>query len=80
MTLHPIERARQRYGLDLGPADLCLMIEDIAAGRSVLLKRQRGGGEIHLVRAGNTAVLAVYAPAIARIVTILPPGRRKGGR
>jgi hypothetical protein len=51
---HAIERARERYGLDLTAEDLDGMIADIAAGRAAAL--------VDRLRALNAPIVSAMAP------------------
>lgn len=71
---HVIQRAKERYGLDLRPGDVARMEQAIRAGQSVLLRRDdNGAGEKHAVLVKGTVVLAVFQTEIQLVVTVLPP-------
>ena len=79
---HAVDAARARYGVELDAADFTAMvleiIETVAGARRgacLLLATIRNLREIWLLRIprGGPAVRVVYDPALARIVTVLPP-------
>ena len=71
---HAIIRARQRYGLELTLADLDAIRANIAAGQSILCRRDRRG-EVHIVKLGEICLLAVVDHDNAHVRTVLAPGR-----
>ena len=71
---HVIQRAKERYGLNLGPDDVSRMEREIREGASLLLRRDdNGAGEKHAVKVEGKYVLAVYVEETGTIVTLLPP-------
>lgn len=72
---HAIERAWERYGVDLAANDLARLELDCREGRSVLMRRERDGSETRIVRFRGTAMVAVYWPNTGTIATFLPPRR-----
>ena len=72
---HAITRARQRYGLELTQADLDRIRADIAAGRSILTRRDHHRGEVHIVMVNGVGLLAVVDCDNSFVRTVLPPGR-----
>lgn len=75
---HAIDRAWERYGVDLTKDDLFSMERSIYRGESVCLTKHAGdGAERHLVKAPcGTVMIAIYDPLQVTIRTILPPGHR----
>src|SRR5690606_6547265 len=67
---HAIERAWERYGVDLTPADLDAIAADCTEGRSVLLRHDEHA-DVHMVR--YAGVVMVVAMRGGVIVTFLPP-------
>lgn len=76
---HIIQRARERYGLELTPDDVCWIKRAILRGRSVRLERKPNGSETHLVAVPrhNRVVKAVWIPATELVVTVVPERGRK---
>jgi hypothetical protein len=78
MTQHAIDRAAERCDLEISGEDLKAAVEDIQAGRSLLLRkgaRERGGGvprEWHLVSLGGRDTRVIYSPLTELIITVLP--------
>lgn len=72
---HAIERAWERYGVDLAANDLARLEIDCRDGRSVLIGKDACGSERHIVRHRGVAMVAVYWPDRGNIATFLPPGR-----
>ena len=71
---HLIERARERYGLELDAADLRAILADCRNGAPMLSRHDMGGGEIRLVMVRGVAIKVVWYPDTGRIATILPRG------
>ncbi len=83
---HAAHAAADRYGLALDECDFAAMVADIiltlAGDRNaaLMLRRQDCGSEIWIVRVPDgPAVRVVYRPAIAMVVTVLPPWWRPRG-
>lgn len=75
--IHPIERARERYGLTLTNADVHRIEQEIETGIAVLVRKERWGDCIYMVRHGVTVMIAVYGAGAdgfigSRIITFLP--------
>lgn len=68
---HAIERARQRYGLQLTTADVRAIEAACASARSVVVERFKNGAVKHLLLVRQVAVFAVIGPC-GRCFTILP--------
>lgn len=77
---HVIERAKERYALDLSTADVRDMENQILAGASVLTKGRGTGNEEHLVRCGERVLKAIWRADNAVIVTVLPKNSKTRGR
>jgi hypothetical protein len=70
---HPIERARERYGLDLTTKDLAGIVLKISAGDSMLIQNDSvTGHQRHLVLIDGIAAQVVFCPKHMNIVTFLP--------
>lgn len=69
---HAIERAAERYGLDVTIADLKRVAEDIRSGEAVLVGRQNDGNEEWLAKIKGTVVRLVTNAARNFVITILP--------
>lgn len=75
---HAIARAWERYEVALTNEAVLAMEGSIRSGSSVLVRRHPEGGQVHLVKHDDHALIAVYASCgIAaglgeRIVTFLP--------
>lgn len=70
--IHAIERARERYGLDLTVDDLKAIVSACAAGDGVLLGRVGDGLERWLVRSKGAALVALVNIPEKFVVSILP--------
>lgn len=68
---HAITRARERYGVDLTPADLDSIGLQVAKGSSVRLATLEGGRSRHLVLCAGKALIAVVADD-GYPITVLP--------
>ena len=80
--LHPIERARERYGLTLTEADIFQLERGIRAGEAVLVRRERWGDSVYMVRHATDVLVAVYGDDFERkprIITFLPAEALKSG-
>jgi len=73
--IHALERAKERYGLELTGLDLRRMVERIEAGDSVLLGRMGDNRERHLLDYGGMALIVVRCGDW--IITVLPRNHRK---
>ncbi|BAE51516.1 hypothetical protein [Paramagnetospirillum magneticum] len=83
MTWHAIERALERYGLDISPLEMSAMTDAVGRGDSVLLERRPDGSEAHLCRSPSTGrvLQVIYMPEAHRIVTVIyADSRRHRGR
>lgn len=67
---HRLERAKERYGLDLTLSDIAALERQIAEGRAPLLKRKTDG-LIYGVRHGDVVLFAVIGHRPPHIVTFL---------
>lgn len=77
-THHAIERIWHRYGLEPSESDWRDAFLDIVDGRSLLLAAISEFSERRIVRVAGKAVHVIYKPHAAKIITVLPPGVRKG--
>ena len=73
---HSIERAKERYGLELNAFDLGVLRELIAIGHAVLMSRGDNGRHIYLLRYRETMLKLVFCELSKQIITILPPSGR----
>lgn len=75
MTAHAIDRARERFGVELCLAEVRWLGRKIMRGESLLLHRQTRHGvvkELHIVRHGEIELPAVWCPETRAVVTFLP--------
>ena len=83
MTAHAIERARERFGMELGEDGLHAIRRLIVSGKSLLSGKRDGDREFHLVDYGGATMRVLWLPAHQAIITVtaarwrLHPGRRK---
>ncbi len=70
MTQHAIDRAKERYGLDLTPVDLKSISQKIKSGAAVL-QSQKEDGAIWIVK-WKDQVLRVFLSFTGFVVTVLP--------
>lgn len=71
---HVVQRARERYGLELRPTDVSYLKGAILGGGSVKVETKPNGAEVHLVMLPwlERVVKAVWRPDIGLVVTVLP--------
>ncbi len=74
---HAIQRAQERYGITLTAEHLRRMVAQIKVGCTLRMRQHSDGCETHAVRIEDIVVRAVYDPRMDKIMTILPPGRKK---
>lgn len=74
MAQHAIDRALERYGVELKIGDISRMEQSVAQGRSVLVRNNEHGAT-HMIQHANTVFLAIVKSTTVgpRIVTMLPP-------
>lgn len=72
MNQHALQRAMERYGLNLLASDLDALAERIRNGESVLCERKPDGAETRLAEIGLVPVRVVWSPEQARVITFLP--------
>ena len=78
---HVTDRARERYGVAVGPDELREMRAQIEGRRAVLMDARAGNGcERWMVRLGERALIALYSRPKRIIVTVLPPEGSKARR
>lgn len=79
---HVMERAKERYGLNLTADDIRLLCWDCQNKRGVLLSRfDRGtAAERWLVQLHGVAMIAIYIPSVNRIRTVLPKDTSRSRR
>ena len=79
VTPHAVARAAERYGVKLAADTAAALAGRIAARRSLLVRRNKDGSERHLVDHAGLAMLAVWDPVKAAVITFLPrdPRRRR---
>lgn len=77
MTQHAIDRARERYGLELTEQDIEALRGALVAGRAVLLKQMPDGYRHMMAMLGERALIVVWHPERQAIITVLPKNARK---
>lgn len=77
MTKHAIERAKERYGLDLDESALGRISIDIRAGKSLLCHTAPDGAEHRIVQVGSIVARVIYRPDTCAILTFLPAKIKK---
>ena len=84
---HSIERAKERYNLELNGFDLGVIRELIILGHAVLMSRGENGKNIYLLRYRETTMKLVFCEISQRVITILPSSgklrkrqQRSGGK
>jgi len=70
---HAIERARERYGVQLTPEALGILRRQIEDQTALLTKKLPDGIEQWLVMHDGTAMVAVYDPQSRWICSVVPP-------
>lgn len=73
---HALQRARERYGLDLAPRDLRDVAESIESGdptRARLIVRQTDGREAWMARVSGVWTKLIFDTAHREVVTFVPP-------
>lgn len=77
-TRHAIDRAAERYGVTATEDDFAVLVCDLldtltgVRASAVRLRRLPSGLEHWLARLCGVAVIVVYAPDLARVLTVLP--------
>lgn len=75
---HAIQRAKERYGLDLTQADLRVICSAIRENRdAMLIRRAQEGRQVWGVKVQGHWAVVVYIPLTNTIATFLPPVRRR---
>lgn len=76
VSAHAQARAWEHYGILFSPAAWDRAVSDIAAGRTMVVRRSADGAVVHAVsmcgETGRVFVLAVVDPIDATVVTVLP--------
>lgn len=72
-TSHPLQRLEERYGIEGTAQDLVAMRKQIKSGQSVLKATLKDGQEQHMIKHGDVVVIAIWDPAVGRILTFLAP-------
>ena len=72
---HALDRARERYGLELTTEQLDRLAERIRTHRTVIRTREGAGRTHHVIAHDGLQLLAVYDAAQGRIRTFLPNSR-----
>ena len=72
-SLHGVQRARGRYGLDLGWPALKSLMQRCADGEGAM-ETQPDGTRWHTLVVGDQVIWLIYSPATGKIVTALPAG------
>lgn len=76
LDMHALERLRERYGIEATTWDLKQAVDDVKAGRAVLLGNQRNGAKRYLVNICGKPIKAVIRwvnPDNPLVVTVEPP-------
>lgn len=76
---HPIQRVRERYGVEMSLADLRAVARKCHAGKSVLTRIDSSGAEHRLVKFAGQIMVVIYDRSEGRILTFAPPSHVKGG-
>lgn len=71
MTDHAIQRAMERYGVELTRTDIRTMEEAIKDSRSIVV-HSHNGGQVHMINHQGVVFLGVPGN-VGHIVTFLPP-------
>lgn len=71
---HRLERVKERYGLDMTPAELLAIEAEIACGGRSWTRMVQGsdGSQIGCVRRPEALLVVVWRPSRGCIVTFLP--------
>jgi hypothetical protein len=69
---HAIERAWERYGLELTESDFEDVVAEIKRGHSLLQGTVDRGLERRIVKIKGKMVPVVFAPDVGYIVTVMP--------
>lgn len=81
--MHCIERAWERYAIQLNNLDVRALERQIESGASLIVRRENNETVVHLVRHDGAVMVAVYGRANnkpgMRIITFLPPESVMGG-
>ena len=77
---HSIQRAIERYDLELDTFDLGVIRELITLGRAVLMCRGNNGRHIYLLRYRETTMKLVFCELSRQIITFLPSSGRLRNR
>jgi hypothetical protein len=87
---HAVQRAKERYGLELNKWDLYNIREDIKTGRSLLMSTDdEKNTEQHLLDVGGVQAVVVYHPGQETVISFYDPKfgvrkqsapRRKSGK
>jgi len=77
---HSIQRAIERYDLELDTFDLGVLRELITLGRAVMMCRGNNGRHIYLLRYQDTTMKLVFCELSRQIITILPSSGRLRNR
>lgn len=70
--LHPITRARERFGMELSVTDLRIISRMIRSKESIITAKFSSGSERHLVKYKDVVLPVLYSPRLDIIITILP--------
>lgn len=71
-SAHAIERAAQRYGLELGVVDIEVLESEMAAGRLMVLRRQEDGEVVAVARVQGHLCVIAFDPVRGRVKSFLP--------
>lgn len=72
MAMHAIDRAKERYGLDLEVRDLRNIAERIRADKGVLIASHDDGSSVWLIKVSGVLVRLVMCKDLKLVLTFLP--------
>jgi hypothetical protein len=72
MTKHAIDRAKQRYGIELSEDEVARMAALCRDGGAYFLEMRPPSGEVYRVPSRNGTLCVVYVRKSDKIVTVLP--------
>ena len=67
-----IQRAKERYDLELTAFDLCVIRELISLGRAAVMRRGTDDRHVYLVRYRETTIKLMFDELFRQVITILP--------
>ena len=70
---HAMRRAFERYGVNLGPADIRVLADKIIVGMCEQFERENRRIRKVFVEANGVELPVVFSDQTGRIITVLPP-------